>query len=233
VHLEEKPGGEPLRPEPLQELYHGHLDEIGRAPLDGSVDGETLGGGPGRCALELEAGEPAATVEEGRRLHAAGAVSAVYVEQAERTLAAARRELEEAQSALDEADRLLLEAALQQRLAVLAPLPRGGFEDTAMLARFNGAARWSLASVPALQQRFTEAFGRALPISAFGQTSVHHRLGLDHRSAIDVAVHPDSAEGRWLMQHLRQAAIPFIGVRAALVARHPAAADLIAALTRA
>jgi hypothetical protein len=52
-----------------------------------------------------------------------------------------------------------------------------------------------------------------LPISAFGQTKVHDRLGLDHRTAIDVAVHPDSAEGHWLMQYLRQAGFPFIGVR--------------------
>ena len=52
-----------------------------------------------------------------------------------------------------------------------------------------------------------------LPRSAFGQTKVHDRLGLDHRTAIDVAVHPDSAEGGWLMQYLRQAGIPFIGVR--------------------
>jgi hypothetical protein len=84
----------------------------------------------------------------------------------------------------------------------------------ATLVRFNGTAQWSLKDVPSLERRFTEAFGRALPISAFGQTRVHDRLGLDHRNAIDIAVHPDGAEGRWLMQYLRQAGIPFIGVRA-------------------
>ena len=31
--------------------------------------------------------------------------------------------------------------------------------------------------------------------------------------AIDVAVHPDSAEGQWLMKELRAGGIPFIGVR--------------------
>ena len=65
-------------------------------------------------------------LDERRKLHAAGARDVTYVEQAERALAAAQRELEEAHEALDEADRIQLEAALQQRLARLAPLPRGG-----------------------------------------------------------------------------------------------------------
>jgi hypothetical protein len=149
--------------------------------------------------------EAVAAVEERRRLHAAGALSAGHVDEAERALAAAQRELQEAQEALDEADRLLFEAALQQR--------RGGYQDTVTLVRFNGPGAWSLGQVPALERRFLEAFARRLPISAFGQTRMHGRLGLDHRTAIDVAVHPDSAEGRWLMQHLRGAGIPFIGVR--------------------
>ena len=133
---------------------------------------------------EASVREAVATLEEGRKLHKAGALPAAYVEQAERDLAAAERELEEAQKALDDADRLLFEAALQQRLDALPALPRGGFEDRAML-----------------------------PISAFGQTKVHDRLGLDHRTAIDVAVSPDSAEGQWLMTELRAAGIPFIGIR--------------------
>ena len=140
-------------------------------------------------------------------------LSAAYVEQAERDLTTAERDLQDTQTALDEADRLLFEAALQERLARLAPLPRGGYEDAVALVRFNGQARWSLRDVPALARRFFETFGRSLPISSFGQTKVHDRLGLDHRNAIDVAVHPDSAEGRWLMQYLRDAGVPFIGVR--------------------
>jgi len=158
--------------------------------------------------------EAAAAVAERRKLYAAGALPASYVADAERALVAAERELTEAQDALDEADRLIFEAELQQRLARLAPLPRGGYEDSATLVRFNGTASWSLRNVAALEQRFLEAFGRVLPISAYGQTKVHDRLGLDHRTAIDVAVHPDSAEGQWLMRYLRNAGIPFVGVRA-------------------
>ena len=47
-------------------------------------------------------------------------------------------------------------------------------------------------------------------MSAYGQTALHDRMGLDHRDALDVAVHPDSPEGRALMEYLREAGIPFI-----------------------
>jgi hypothetical protein len=63
---------------------------------------------------------------------------------------------------------------------------------------------------PRLQQFFVARFGHALPISAFGQTALHGRMGLDHRNALDVAVHPDSSEGRTLMEFLRAQGIPFI-----------------------
>jgi len=154
-----------------------------------------------------------AALHERRRLHAAGALAEAYVAAAERELAAAERDLADTLTAIEEADQIIFEASLQQRLARLAPLPRGVYEDAATLVRFAGAAPWSLKDVPSLEQRFAEAFGRRLPISSFGQTKVHDRLGLDHRAAVDVAVHPDSAEGRWLLQHLRGAGIPFIGVR--------------------
>jgi hypothetical protein len=41
-------------------------------------------------------------------------------------------------------------------------------------------------------------------------------MGLDHRNALDVAVHPDSPEGRALMGYLRAAGIPFIAAWGAI-----------------
>ena len=38
-------------------------------------------------------------------------------------------------------------------------------------------------------------------------------MGFDHREAVDVAVSPDSAEGRGLMAYLRKAGIPFLAFR--------------------
>jgi hypothetical protein len=81
---------------------------------------------------------------------------------------------------------------------------------------YRGPARWSLAEAPKVQGFFARRFGRPLPVSAFGQTPVHDRLGFDHRDAIDVAVTPDSPEGRALMAFLRSAGISFIAFRGAL-----------------
>jgi hypothetical protein len=100
---------------------------------------------------------------------------------------------------------------MTEALARLTPLARGGYEETRGLARFNGPGLWSLqADAPRLQQFFLARFGWSLPISAFGQTSLHSRMGFDHRNALDVAVHPDSPEGRAIMDYLRANGIPFI-----------------------
>src|SRR5688500_17972189 len=163
---------------------------------------------------EAEVEAASAALQERRDLLKAGVLSTAEVQQAEATLAASLRELHDARAELDEADEILLQAEIRLRLDRLAPLPRGGYEDSTALVRFNGASPWSLKDVPRLEQQFAAVFQRSLPVSAVGQTRVHDRLGLDHRTAIDVAVHPDSAEGRWLMAHLRQGGIPFIGVRA-------------------
>ena len=83
------------------------------------------------------------------------------------------------------------------------------------MIRFAGGGRWSLASVPTLERFFAMRFGHPLPVSALGQTAAHDRLGFDHRNALDVAVHPDSAEGRALLDYLRAHGIPFLAFRAA------------------
>lgn len=132
-------------------------------------------------------------------------------EEGRRAQVEAQRGVDDTRAALVQADRMLIEARVAEALARLTPLPRGGYEETAGLARFNGAAAWSLAlGTSRLQQFFLIRFGRALPISAHGQTALHDRMGFDHRNALDVAVHPDSSEGRALMEHLRAEGIPFI-----------------------
>jgi hypothetical protein len=63
---------------------------------------------------------------------------------------------------------------------------------------------------------FVSKFGRTLPVSAFGQTRLHSRLGFDHRNGVDVALNPDSAEGRALLGKLRGFGVPFIAFRHAI-----------------
>jgi hypothetical protein len=129
----------------------------------------------------------------------------------------AQKNVDDTRAALVEADRMLTEARMAEALARLAPLARGSYEETPGLARFNGPAAWALpVDVPRLRRFFLERFGRALPISAYGQTALHDRMGFDHRNAVDLAVHPDSVEGRTLMEHLRTLGIPFIAAWGAI-----------------
>lgn len=165
---------------------------------------------------EAELRDATAALEERQSLHKLGILPAAYVDEAARACAIAQQNLNEARSAIDEADRIILESSVQQRLAALPALGPGRYENTTLFVRFNGSSHWSPRDLPSLDEHFRVAFGRALPLSAVGQTSVHDRLGLDHRDAVDVAVHPDSVEGQWLMQYLRRAGVPFIGVRSAV-----------------
>ena len=61
----------------------------------------------------------------------------------------------------------------------------------------SGTVSWSLAEdTPRLQRFFRVRFGRALPVSAFGQSPLHDRMEFDHGNALDVAVDPSSSDGQ-------------------------------------
>ncbi len=154
--------------------------------------------------------------EQRRVLYNQGLISRAELNQAEQALAAITIRVDEDKRWLTESDIAITEASLRDELLRLPGLARGGYSETATLVRFNGAARWSLADAPRIEQFFSQTFGHALPISAFGQTATHDRLRFDHRNAMDVALSPDSNEGRSLLAFLRQAGIPFIAFRHAV-----------------
>jgi hypothetical protein len=91
--------------------------------------------------------------------------------------------------------------------------PRVAVAARPTMVRHHGRARWSLEELPRIEDFFQSAFGRALPISAYGQTALHSQLGFDHRDAVDVAIHPDSREGIALQRFLRDGGIPFMVAR--------------------
>lgn len=166
--------------------------------------------------LREAAVERAATrLERDRELLARGVIAAIDVSASERALddvraAAARTRAEMAQAAA-----LVSEAEAARELAALPPAAPDTLTAGPTLLRYEGRAPWSLGQLPAIERFFAERFRRPLPISALGQTAVHDRLGFDHHDALDVAVHPDSAEGRALMDYLRANGIPFLAFRAA------------------
>lgn len=141
-------------------------------------------------------------------------VSVREVETAETELARATADLAKTKLELDHADGILEEVAALDKLLTLPNRP-GGYVATGALIRYSGT-RWSMAEVSKVDGFFTSRFGRRAPISAFGQTALHSRLGFDHSNAIDIATHPDSAEGRALMEYLRASGIPFLAFRSAV-----------------
>ena len=143
-------------------------------------------------------------------------VARAELDAAERTAATARRKLDEAWGEALLAASLIAKALAAEELAVVETLRPGTEQATASLVRYRGRRPWSLALTSGLQDFFTRRFSRALPVSAYGQTAVHDKLGFDHRNAVDIAVHPDSPEGLAVMDWLRRAGLSFIAFRQAV-----------------
>jgi len=161
-----------------------------------------------------------AEVEKRRELLAQGIVSRRDLEESERALEVAEGKLSSTRREMVVTDQSLAEAMIEP-----PAIPRHGapgrpapelYETTPSYVHYRGPARWSLAEAPKIQGFFARRFGRPLPVSAFGQTPVHDRLGFDHRDALDVAVAPDSPEGGALMAFLRGAGISFMAFRGAV-----------------
>jgi hypothetical protein len=164
---------------------------------------------------EAAVARAAARVTQLRELLPRGVVAPAEVAASERALEEARAAAERTRTELSQAATMVTEAEAARELAALPPSAPGRMREGATLIRHDGRAPWSFAELPALEQFFSERFHRALPVSARGQTPVHDRLGFDHHEALDVAVHPDSPEGRALMEYLRRRGIPFLAFRAA------------------
>jgi hypothetical protein len=154
--------------------------------------------------------------DDRQALFAKGEATQAEVEEAHLARLNAHDNVNEARQWIDEADRLLVEANLSDLISKLPPLAAGSFQSTEAFVRYGGTVGFTLAGVPAIQRFFTERFGRALPISAMGQTPTHDRFGFDHRQAIDVAVYPDSVEGRALTEYLRSIGVSFVAFRQAV-----------------
>ena len=80
----------------------------------------------------------------------------------------------------------------------------------------QGTVNWRLADAAKVHDFFEAKFKRKLPTTALGQSDLHTRWGLDHRNGMDVGLHPDSVEGRALIQFLRQESIPFLAFRGSI-----------------
>lgn len=158
-----------------------------------------------------------AEVVRQRKLFQDGGADKLAVSKAEEAFVASLRKVHEMQSQVLETQIAITEAVLGEKVDRMAMVDKNMFRETESFARFTGGANWSLRDAPAIQSYFVKSFGYNLPISAYGQSATHNRLGFDHRDAMDVALYPDSTEGRALVSHLRQAGIPFIVFKSAVM----------------
>jgi flagellar motility protein MotE (MotC chaperone) len=155
-------------------------------------------------------------VEKRKELLDLGIIARKDVTEGEQLLADAKAKSAETEKQLVSVDHLVAEVNAAEELAKLPPEPQGTFRSTGMLVRFVGLSRWNLSDFGKVDAFFRLKFSKPIPVSAFGQTETHNRLGFNHSSAMDVALHPDSAEGQALIEFLQNQGISFIAIRGAI-----------------
>jgi hypothetical protein len=155
-----------------------------------------------------------------KELYSQGLIARRDVEDGEQAIKDAQVKIAEAQKQMRAADeqvaQMVVEAKAMEEMARAAVPAKGKLTQTTSYIRYSGAGSWLISESWKIQQFFLQRFGRQLPVSAYGQSALHNRWGLDHRNAMDVGVHPDSVEGQALMQFLRANGIPFAAFRGAI-----------------
>lgn len=149
-----------------------------------------------------------------------GVIAKRELEEGETALQEAQKKAEETHQRINEVEQLVAEVMAAEQIAnqpveteptINVQRPR------VMLVRYIGRSYWALGdTLTKVDFFFRSRFGRPLPVSAYGQTETHNRLNFDHSNALDVAVHPDSAEGQALQAFLRAEGISFIAIRGAI-----------------
>ena len=89
-------------------------------------------------------------------------------------------------------------------------------DNQRLAAKDTSLLSWNIKDSHKVETFFKKKFERSLPTTALGQSPLHTRWGLDHRQGIDVGLHPDSLEGRALIDFLRTEKIPFLAFRGAI-----------------
>jgi hypothetical protein len=155
-----------------------------------------------------------------KELFAAGIISKRELEEGEKSIADAQLNLTQSKKQIAEADDLIAESSVAETETSPAGIGKQvripAYVATPAYIRYNGTTRWTIADAAKVSSFFQGQFGHSLPVSAYGQTATHDRMGFDHRNSVDVAVHPDSTQGQALIAYLKNAGIPFLAFRHAI-----------------
>ena len=161
-----------------------------------------------------------AEVEVSRKLFAEGLIPKSQSEAKERDLADAKNDVAKTERQMKDADAqaagIFAETAAEQQLAKDLRLARRSLVRTALFTRYTGAPGWGIGEAWKVQRFFSDTFKKQLPIAVFGQGAIHDRWRLDHRNAMDISLHPDSAEGQALLNFLQKNGIPYLAFRSAI-----------------
>ena len=171
-------------------------------------------------AREAEATQAADRIAKLTELYQDGLISRVQLEASERELVEIRHRVEETRKQLIATDAVVVESIVESEAGSVAefesiPKSRRALRKVAYI-RFRGTSDWSVLEIDKIEKFFQSKFKRALPIAALGQSDLHTRWGYDHNNAVDLAVHPDSVEGRALMDYLSSQGVSFIAFRRAV-----------------
>ena len=155
-----------------------------------------------------------------RKLLDDGLLSKAEFERNAEALQAEKDKVAEVQKQMANADSqiaaVMVEAEADETLAKNLKLATNKLVRTTSFMRFNGTAGWGLGDAWKVQRFFSDTFHKQLPVAVFGQGAIHDRWHLDHRNAMDISLHPDSAEGQALLNFLQKNGIPFLAFRSAI-----------------
>ena len=155
-------------------------------------------------------------VEKRKEMLALGVIAKREFDDGERALLEVQSKIAETMSRLAEVDQMVAEVNAAEELAKTSAERPGLHGSAGLVIRYVGASRWVLSDLAKVDAFFRLKFAKPLPLSAVGQTATHNQLGFDHREAVDVAVHPDSAEGQALIGYLASQGVSFIAIRGAI-----------------
>ncbi len=138
----------------------------------------------------------------------AGALAANQLSAATEALKTAERQLELSTSRAKLVRELSRMASAESYLDEL--------EEEELAFRFDGFDLYEMDALIEIDDLYFNAFGVPPPISADGDTALHRSMGLDHTGRVDMALHPDSEEGLYIMFLLEGWGIPYIAFRSAV-----------------
>lgn len=158
-------------------------------------------------------------LEKKQSLIAQGLMVKRELEPNEQELTRLRTQMTDTNKRITQADQFMVEIMNLEQLAKNPPKSYqapGMYYDNTRYIRYTGTVAWSLRGFSQVESFYQSRYRQSLPVSAFGQSDTHNRLGFDHSNSFDVALHPDTAEAQAVMSYLRSRGIPFTAFRGAI-----------------